>query len=191
MEKEQIDMKAKKKKSFLKSEDSKKVMDFILEKARDDGMNLLMNFTSGMIDTFGNVAKQSLQKAIYKDSTPINFQATKTQKPTTDFTKYWTKPINQQTNQNSPAIFNRNVYDYESVEFETYAMAEYCLNRLRYYAGRNGYVTVGQYYQEARLPYSNVDLKWGWTDLSKVTIKRTFNGRWVIVMPNACEIETE
>ncbi len=182
---------SKKKQSFIKSEDTAKVKDYILQKAVDDATSMLMNFGFNMLDAVGNAIKQTVQSAVYKDAAPVNFQS-KSSGPT-NYGKYWTQPIGNSQNKTSPGVslYHRNVYEYDNVEFETYAMAEFCLHRLQYYISRDNYVTVGQYYQEARLPYTNVDLKWGWNNLSKATLKRNFNGKWAIVLPRAIEIDTE
>lgn len=192
MKEEQMAIKASKKKhSLIKSEDTKKVKDYILQKAIDDGTSMAMNFGFNMLDAVSNAIKQTIQSAIYKDQAPINFQ-TKNTAPT-NYGKYWTQPIGNTSPKASPgmSLYQRKIYEYDNIEFETYAMAEFCLHRLQYYISQNGYATVGQYYQEARLPYTNVDLKWGWSNLAKATLKRTFNGKWTIVMPRAMEIETE
>ncbi len=175
-----------------KSSDTQKVKDYILQKAIDDGTSMLMNFGFNMLDAVGNAIKQTIQSVVYKDAAPINFQSKIGNGPV-NYGKYWTQPIGNQQNKTSPGttLYHRTVHEYDNVEFETYAMAELCLHRLQYYIAQDGKVTVGQYYQEARLPYTNVDLKWGWNNLSKATLKRNLNGSWSIVMPRAMEIETE
>lgn len=192
MEDKKVEIKAtKKKRSLFQSEDFEKAKGYLVEKAISDATGALMTFGFNMIDVLGSTAKGLLRNIIFgntpNNTSQININQNNSN---TNYGKFWKQSINTDyTRTKTPTIFNRNIYDYETIEFESESMADYCLNRLKYYISVRGYVTVGQMYQEANLPYSNVDLKWGWTNLNNVVIQRNLRNKWILIMPKALEIE--
>lgn len=170
------------------SEDAYKVKEYIMDNVKSGIKSGIVTFSFNMIDIFAGVLKQTISGSIN-----TNYISASTN--TTNYDRYWKQ--NNKTNilQNSnqvPTInmFNRSVYDYETIEFDTQAMAEYCLHKLNSYISQNHYVTVGQYYQEARIPYSNVDMQWGWNKLGNCPIQRNIRGKWIIILPKAMEISS-
>lgn len=174
----------KARKSKINSKQIKNSLSQTFESTVTDAV-VTIGFT--MLDQLAEIGKNSLKQIIFGEdaqSTPITTNSTRQ-----NYGKYWVRSLNSNPISKPQSMYNRDIYDYETLEFDTKASAEYVLNKLRYYISMKGYVTVGQYYQFAGLPYSNVDTRWGWCNLNGVVIQQNIMRKWILVMPKALEIE--
>lgn len=184
-ENKEIEIKAKKKKSII----SKRVGEKIIEDLARNCIDSLISSGFTALDQVVDAVKDSIKMSVLGKENAKNHTVSPVSSRT-NYGRYWVSK-NENREKLNRDIFSRNIYEYETLEFESRSMADYCLNKLKYYISTRGYVTVGQYYQIARLPYSNVDMRWGWNNLNSVIVQQNLNRKWILIMPEAMEIEEE
>lgn len=198
MDDKNIDIVAKKKHSLIKNEDTKDAVDYIATQIKNDIKSSMITLLFNTVDVISGTFKQSVQK-VFSERTGINLNTTRQLNDMhTNYQGMYIKqnPYGQnKTNGNrvmTPnSMYKRNVYDYENVEFDSRVAANLVLERMKKQIQFNGYVEVGMFYQAAGLPYTNVDLNYGWTNLDSAVIQRQLNQKWIILMPKAIEIEKD
>lgn len=184
-ENKEIEIKAKKKKSII----SKRAGEKIIEDLARNCIDSLISSGFTALDQVVDAVKDSIKMSVLGKENAKNHTVSPVSSRT-NYGRYWVSK-NENREKLNRDIFSRNIYEYETLEFESRSMADYCLNKLKYYISTRGYVTVGQYYQIARLPYSNVDMRWGWNNLNSVIVQQNLNRKWILIMPEAMEIEEE
>lgn len=84
----------------------------------------------------------------------------------------------------------RGSYDYDDIEFESRGDAEMVLDTLNEIISSYHLVSVGELYDAAGISTSNYTLyNYGWSDLSRAEIVRTYGGGYVIRMPKPMPID--
>ena len=81
---------------------------------------------------------------------------------------------------------SRSSYDFDDIEFDSFAEADMVLDRMQEQIDRfDGCVSVADMYEFSGLEPSFTDCKYGWTSIRGVTPVRTRNGKYIIKMPKA------
>lgn len=91
---------------------------------------------------------------------------------------------NMQQNYSRPSIYNLS-----DVEFPERGPVEQIIEELRRYVSVYGMASVADFYELCGIPTNHTDNKYGWKNLSNVTIDRRINGTYSIRFPRPEPIE--
>lgn len=81
---------------------------------------------------------------------------------------------------------SRSSYDFDDIEFESFAEADSVLDRMQEQIDRfDGCVSVADMYEFSGLEPDFTDYKYGWTSLRGISPIRTRNGKYILKMPKA------
>lgn len=91
--------------------------------------------------------------------------------------------------QSSPVSSMPSIYQVNNVEFINSELAWEVLDEMKMYLGRNGMISVAEFYSAASQPFNHTDWKFGWTDLSTATVETLYNGRAHVILPKPIILE--
>lgn len=185
----------------MKNKDDENMKNYIAKEIEERGKDAITSFCFSVFDTLVYAAKDTFQRKILKTNVSINQNKSVFGGPT-DYTKYGGKVTvhknnyaNNYTNNRQMApvreIYSRDVYDYQYIQFNSRASADFVLHKLRDTISQNGYVTVSEYYRLSGERSSQVDAHYGWNNLDGVVANRNMDGSWTLIMPKAIEISQE
>lgn len=88
-----------------------------------------------------------------------------------------------------PARSSYSAYSFDDVELDSRGEAQEVLDRMDELVESYGLVRVADFYDLVGITGSYTDNKYGWTNLRSAEIVRTRNGKYVIKLPRAMQID--
>ena len=158
---------------FLLAQDFRDIKDGVID---DIIRPKIKDIVYNIAESIGNTIDSSIQMMIFGDvkRSPSNRIG--------DRVSY-----NQYSNRKAaPAPTMSAAYSCDDLSYETRGDAEAVLTSMREHLNQYPFVTVAQMYEFSGLTMQNYTANnYGWTDLSGVSVKRSFDGDYIIDLPRA------
>lgn len=113
---------------------------------------------------------------------------TRSNGPNVSYSRFYDQKNNGPQPRNHDNNKGNNSFDYENIVFPSRGEAEAALQQMRDIVARYGIVTVNDLYEMTPLSAPYTSTKYGWMDVSNVTVQRVIDG-YILKLPRAVPID--